>query len=145
MIKSSDIITKLKTLTPDTLPFVGGAAAFAAAVDQLKVSGSAFVMPSQHIPTADRGLTGVISQKVSQKFMVMLGFTRAGATGADRVNLIEDTEQAVIGELLGWQPEGIVKPVTYAGGKLVGINVQQGIIFWGSEFTADYYLREGIS
>lgn len=143
MIKSSEVIAKLAPLKTDgTLRFVGGSADFNASVDQLKVSPSAFVMPSGKRPGPDEMITGVTHQRVSQQFTVMLGFNRAGATGADKLDEIEDVEAAVIDELLGWQPEGVVHPVIYAGGRLVGINIQKGIIFWGSDFTAGYYLRK---
>ncbi len=123
------------------LRFVGGAGALVGAMDQLKASPSAFVIPSSDSPSINTAGTSIVRQRVMFQWTVMLGFSNAGAAGASQLDAIETVRAAVMDQLIGWMPDGADAATEYAGGKIAALNLEQGIIFWGSEFRAPFYVR----
>lgn len=142
MIATADIKAKIKTdLTPNILRSVGGTAELLAAIDQLKASPSAFVMPAANRAGGNTAAASVVRQRITQQFSVIFGFTNAGATGETRINDIEIIEAALIETLVGWQPPNAANVLEYVGGKVISFDADKQVIFWGSDFVCPAYVR----
>jgi hypothetical protein len=142
MIDAGGIRDRLLSLKGDMLKFVGLAGDFASAADQVKSSPAAFVLPSSRRPGPNTAATQFVSQRVTMQFTVAIMLTRIGPSGGDQLNAVQEVEDAIIDTIVGWQPEGFMSPFVYRGGRMLGIDLDQGIIFWGSDFAADYLLRK---
>jgi hypothetical protein len=142
MIDAGGIRDRLLALKGDTLKFVGLAADFASAADQVKTTPAAFVLPSSNRPGANTAATQFVSQRVTRQFTIVLMFARVGAAGGDQLNAVQAVEDAVVDQMVGWQPDGFMAPFVYRGGRMLGIDLDAGLIFWGSDFAADYLLRK---
>lgn len=143
MISTTDIIDVLKqTLHPDPFKAIEGASDLLEALDQLKASPSAFVLPSAKRSGPDRALTGVISQIVTVQVSIVIAFSRVGTSKAARGDGLMGMEEALIDCMVGWRPDGFSNPFTYGGGRLLGLGRDQGAMFWGSDFVAAYHLRK---
>lgn len=142
MISLDDVIARLKAeLVPGTLKAVGGAAELAAAMDQLKSSPEAFILPSVDRPSADTAGTMEVRQRVTQQFSVVVGFKNIGPKGDAQLNKIDAVRREVMRTLIGWVPDHSQLPINYAGGRMVAADFDQGVMFWGCEFSGTYYIR----
>lgn len=144
MISIAEVKTKLKTdlvAGSKALRSVGGTADLLSALDQLKASNMAFVMPAAKRASVNMTGSVVVSQKVMEQISVIVGFTNAGPTGDAHTDDIETIDAALIGCLVGWQPTGAQGPFEYVGGKVVGFDANKQTIFWGADFRAPSYVR----
>jgi hypothetical protein len=142
MIDAAGIVERLQLLKGNALKFIGQASDFASAADQMKASPSAFVLPSARRPGANTAGTEVVSQRVAIQFTIVTMFARVGPSGGDQLNAIQSVEDAIVDRMVGWEPEGLWSPFIYGGGRMLGIDMDKGTIFWGSDFVASYLLRK---
>lgn len=142
MISLDDVIARLRgVLVPGTLKSVEGAAELPAAMEQLKASPSAFVIPLTDQPGPDTAATMIVRQRVVQQFAVMIGFKNIGPQGEKQLNQIDAVRREVMRTLIGWLPPGSQMPINYAGGGMTVADFDQGVMFWGSKFNGTYYIR----
>ncbi|WP_142850989.1 hypothetical protein [Telmatospirillum sp. J64-1] len=95
------------------------------------------------IPISDRAegnsLVGKVRQRVTYRFGVVLAHGIENDRAGGRTTLeMEALEKAVIGHLLGWQPNEDMEEVLYAGARTVAF--QAGLVWRLLEFTTASYV-----
>ena len=144
MIALADVQTRLAAaLVPDTLKGVDLLGELPGALDQMKGSPWAFVMPSQDRAGPDTMGTVEVRQRVVQQFAVLICFFGIGNLAAAQLSNIDTIRAAVRAQLVGWlpNPSDSGDPITYLGGKIVVADFDRSLIIWGEEFAGIYYVR----
>jgi hypothetical protein len=142
MIALTDVIARLQSeLVPGTFKAVSGAGELQAAADQLKASPSAFVLPSQDRAGPDTAGTQLVRQRVVQQISVVIGLSNLGPKGDRQFDALDELRKCLMRTLIGWTPEGSIEPLNYAGGRMLIMDFELGLLFWGCEFSGAYYVR----
>ncbi len=143
MISLADVQTRLTALIPNTLKGVDLLGELPAALDQLKGSPWAFVMPSQDRAGPDTAGTMEVRQRVVQQFAVLICFFGVGNLASAQLSSIDTIRAAVRGQLIGWLPNPSESgdPVSYIGGRITVADLDRSLIIWGEEFAGSYYVR----
>lgn len=133
------IIDQLKTEVT-TLKRVSGAAGMAEAVEDLKQTPAAFVVPASERPSGNSTGTIVVSQNNIVRFGVVIATQnlrdpRGEKAQADLVAL----RTAIMTELHGWQPNADFDPIEYGGGNLLKLDNQ--VLWWQDNFVTSHLLR----
>lgn len=133
------IIDQLKTEVT-TLKRVSGAAGMAEAVEDLKQTPAAFVVPASERPSGNNTGTMVVSQNNIVRFGVVIATQnlrdpRGEKAQADLVAL----RGAIMTALHGWQPNADFDPIEYGGGNLLKLDNQ--VLWWQDNFVTSHLLR----
>ncbi len=145
MTKSADIAARVGAADGNPFRAVGTASDFQAALDQLKATPALFALPSAKLAGEDGGMTGQTRQHVAAKFSLVIAVGNVGPAGGNQLDTIEDLEEWLIDVMVGWQPADMTEPFLYAGGQMVGVDVDKGVMFWGCDFASGFFLRKGTS
>lgn len=104
---------------------IAGAAEFGYAWGNSIKKEVAFVIPLGDSPTANNQDVG-INQKIIERFAIVVVLdndtTDKGKTGVIAYDLIDDIRAEIFSAILGWQVSGAEDVISYAGGRLLGIN-----------------------
>lgn len=137
----AEIIARLTAQAP-TLKMVAGAAEFAVlrTAPPKERQPAAYVIPIADQAGANKLVNGV-RQQVTTRFGVVLALGNLGdARGEAASKAIETTRAAVRAVLLGWSPTADDDPITFAQGRMIGIN--DGVVWWQDEFTTGNTLSQ---
>jgi len=118
---------------------IAGAAEFAVATQQgMLQKEAAFVVQLDEVVT-ENNVDGGISQIITERFGVITmldnALSQKDKTGLTAYDTLFSVRKDLFKALLGWQMDGFESLVTYAGGKVVGINRAQ--LWYQFEFAAD--------
>ena len=133
-------ITRLGELKPTTLTQVAGLLALNSLVrPPIDKMPAAYVLPGDRRYGLVNGLVNAVRQLGSQAVTIILLVGSRSPVGDDVFNPIGDLESAVIGKLLGWQPDAEFGPLLYAAGRL--IDVQSLFFTYQMTFSRDHTVR----
>lgn len=119
---------------------VGIAADLAAARRELKLEPAAFLIPVLERASAN-SLENGVSQFVLQRFGVVLAVRNLRDAAAEHAQEeLAPVRDALFAALIGWAPDAERDPVTYAGGRLIGLTDR--VLWWQDSFDTSYYLRK---
>lgn len=130
----SAIVARLKAECP-VLRDVGGAASLDAVEDQLAAVPAAYVIPLAERPT-EPPTAAQFSQLVDVAVGVVYVVSNASASGERDISELVSVRRAAFGALLGWQPEGCLQGLAYAGGRLVRLS--DNLLWWQDDFVTNY-------
>lgn len=117
---------------------VAGAADFANARREAVRTPSAYVIPRGDVPRPNELQGNSVSQLVVERFAVILAVENARDTRGDAVNAtLEAIRNPTIKSLLNFVPAVGYAPITYAGGKMLMLDVS--IMWWQIEFLTSVY------
>lgn len=137
----AEIIARLTAQAP-TFKTVAGAAEFAALKNgpPKERQPAAYVIPIADQAGANKLVNGV-RQQVASRFGVVLALGNLGdPRGEAASKAIETTRAAVRAALIGWSPTAGDDPVTFAQGRMIGI--QDGVVWWQDEFITGNTLSQ---
>jgi hypothetical protein len=137
MIFQDAIVTRLTAQVGTRLKGVGKTSSLIDALGKFTGGPRAFVLPAARRPSPNDTGTQVVRQRVVETYTVLLAFSRRG----ELFDAMGETSDAVIAALLGWQPEGATGVFEYAGGGMLPVDLNEGVIFWGDNFAINSQLR----
>ncbi|WP_336958749.1 phage tail terminator protein [Sphingobium aquiterrae] len=97
-----------------------------------------FVVPTNESAAPNR-MTGVVDQKITVGFTIMLAIAAGRSTGAISEALKTEGDR-IKAAIVGWKHPGATGPTEYAGGQLVSTDAR--VIAWAFRFTCSYHLRK---
>lgn len=117
---------------------VAGAADFANARRDAVRTPSAYVIPRGDLPKPNELLGNSVSQLVVERFAVILAVNNARDQRGDAVNAsLEAIRDPTLKALLNFVPATGYNPITYAGGKMLMLDVS--VMWWQLEFLTGIY------
>jgi hypothetical protein len=142
LISADDIIGALKNgYAGGTLNDVLGAGAMPEAYDQVRVTKTAFVMPPGERAISNDAGTGVIRQKSTVEFLILVVFKNIGPTGADQTREIDLTREGVKGALLGLLIADMTDPIQLVSAGVIDVSTAKGALLYGLAFSTGYHIR----
>lgn len=144
MFDVSPVITRLKTeLVPGTLGSVDEFDNLEDAVAQLKSNKPcAFVGFTGEGGGEGRGGTGVTMQKITYRFLVLLGIQGAGIKNMAKGRDMETVRDLVKHKLMGWLPAGAETPIVLVSSRVYLKDLDRSLLFLGCEFQTTYHVRK---
>lgn len=132
-----NLLAALSTAGVKDFNKVAGAANFAAVKEDLKNQPAAYVIPMADRASPNKLGSGAISQRVTERFAVVMALDNKRDTRGDAVNAALEAKRAkVIDALIGVMPSAAYDPVEYQGGQLLALDVTT--TYWQLEFTTAY-------
>jgi len=115
-----------------------GAAELAMALEYTLKKECAFVVQLSETASSNN-LDNSISQKITERFGVIValdnGSSEKGKTGLIAYDKLFDIRAQIFKAILGWSMDGTEGPISYAGGKIAGIN--RSYLWYQFEFVVD--------
>ena len=134
------VITQIKS-NDTTFKLVGGSADIPSAGQKIKVFPAAMVIPLADRAAPNTLAGGAISQRVSERFGVMLAVRNVSdAVGLASLTDLEVMRKCVKKLILGWAPSDALDPVTYVGGNLIKLD-DDAVLWWLETFETSYLER----
>lgn len=134
------IAATVARLTGSPFRIVSGVADVPEAEEDVKVTPSAFVMPSGDKAGPNQLGGGALQQDVQPAIMVILAVSRKGAASRAALDPLKAYREAVMDKLLNWSPLADYAPYEFGGGGWV--RVGKSILLWQDTFTTEYLLRK---
>jgi hypothetical protein len=132
----SATITRLGEISPAQLTHVAGLLSLSSLtrppVDKMP---AAYVLPAGATYGAN-GVLNAVRQAGRESVTVLLMVKSKAPEGADVFNPIEAPRDAVLAQLLGWQPDDAFGPVLYQAGRL--LDVQPLYFIYQMSFARDH-------
>ncbi len=139
LFDASLIVARLRDQV-SALRKVEGAAEFAAAEPDLKLTPAAFVIELANRTAPSRTGTEVVSQVNEIRFGVVMAVQNLRDVRGDAAKAtLNPLRESVMTALLGWVPEPEYDPCEYGGGRLVQIANQ--VLWWQEEYVTRFLLR----
>lgn len=133
------IITRVKSQVT-SLKLMGGAADFTSAVDGVKQTPSAFVLPNSERASGSSTGTMVTSQFNTARFAVVTAVQNLRDPRGEKAQAdLLPIRTAIMTALHGWQPHADYDPIEFGGGRLLQLNDQ--VLWWQDEFLTSHFLR----
>jgi len=133
------IIARLKGQVA-ALKLVSGAADLARAIESLKQHPAAFVLPIAERAEPNALAAMAVSQRNETRFAVVLAVQNLrDARGETAHTDLRTLRTAVLGALLGWQPDADFDPCEFAGGALRPFDDQ--VLWWQDDYVTRAFLR----
>lgn len=144
MFDVTPVIERLRTqLVPATLASVGEFDDINDAIEQLKSNKlCAFVGFTGEGGGEGRGGTGVTMQKITYRFLVLLGIQGAGIKNMAKGRDMETARDLVKHKLMGWMPAGAETPIVLVSSRVYLKDLERSLLFFGSEFQTTYHVRK---
>lgn len=134
-----DLLKALTTLSVKDFNKVSGAADFASAQEDLKITPAAYVIPLADTAQPNRLQFSGIEQHVTERFAVVLAVKNARDVRGDAVNVaLETLRDKTINAVIGFVPDTGYEPAEYGGGRLLMLDV--AVTWWQLEFITGYRL-----
>ena len=142
-MKIGPIVLRLRLCNTRFTNYIAGAAELSYALQGSLQKEMAFVIQLSETVEPNK-LDSGISQIVTERFGIIVALDNSqeqkDKTGLTAYDQLYEVRQELFGALLGWQMEGMDSLVSYAGGKVLGINRAQ---FWYQfEFEADFRIMD---
>jgi hypothetical protein len=142
-MKIGPIVLRLRLANTRFSNYIAGAAELSLALQGTLQKEMAFVIQLSETVDSNK-LDSGISQKVTERFGIVVALdnssTQKDKTGLTAYDQLFEVRNELFGALLGWQMEDMDSLVSYAGGKILGINRAQ---FWYQfEFEADFRIMD---
>ena len=120
--------------------YIFGAAELAMALEYTLKKESAFVIPLSET-TKSNNMDNGINQRITERFAIVVALDN-GSSDRDKVGLaayddLDDVRAEIFSAILGWQIPGAESIISYAGGRIAGIN--RAYLWYQFEF--DYETR----
>jgi hypothetical protein len=113
------------------------------AVDKLKSNKPcAFVMFTGEGGGEAQGGSGATTQKITYRFMVLLGAAGAGFAQLTKGGALEETRDAIKDALMGFMPAGAASPIVLVSCRPMLRDEDARLLFLNSEFQTTYYIRK---
>lgn len=142
MIDLDDIQARLTATAAPPLKLVASVASSPAAQGQARgvpQSPAAFVLLTSEDADPSRYATGAHAQRTRSRFGVLQAVRElSDAKGGAGMTTLQTVRTAVIGALIGWQPESVDEPIDFVRGQLV--DLQDGVLWWLDEFGTSFDL-----
>lgn len=130
----SIVVARLKAACA-VLRDVGGAAGLDAVDESLAAVPAAYAIPLAERPT-EPPTAAQFSQLVDAAVGIVFVVTGAAAAGEDDISELVTVRRAAFAALLGWQPEGCLQGLAFAGGRLVKLS--DNLLYWQDDFVTNY-------
>jgi len=142
-MKIGPIVLRLRLCDTRFTNYIAGAAELSYALQGSLQKEMAFVIQLSETVEPNK-LDSGISQIITERFGVIVALDNSqeqkDKTGLTAYDQLYEVRQELFEALLGWQMEGMDSLVSYAGGKVLGINRAQ---FWYQfEFEADFRITD---
>jgi hypothetical protein len=140
-MNAPELIDRLKSQCP-ALKHVAGAADFATAEKLVRHQlPAAFVIPLVEEATPNAYATMAVSQRVTQRFGVILAVSNLRDLGGEAaINDLTNLRPSVLTALLGWQPDAGSDLVEFAGGRLLTLSEQ--VLWWQDDYRSAITIRK---
>ena len=137
------MIVKLREeLVPDALAGVEPCDDINDAIALLKNNkASSFVSFTSEGASPNTAGTGITSQRVEYRFLVILGVAGAGLKNLAKGAGMEGLRDQVRDTLVGWTPQDAVEPIILRSSRVLLKDLDAALLFFGIEFSTAYYLR----
>lgn len=133
------VIERLREQVSD-LRQVAGAAALAAAQEDLRSTPAAYVIPLAEQAARNALIGGAHSQQIAVHFGVVLAARQLrDARGQAGHEELERLRSAVKDALIGWAPDEDHDPIEIVRGQLLALT--DAILWWQDEYLTGYYER----
>lgn len=136
MIAQTPIVAQLRKAG---FASVEGVLEFSALKEPPRLSPALFVAPEREDPQPNRMATGVIDQKVIERFAVavVIKAARSGAVVSDELH---DVTRRISEAIAGWVHPEAGAPCELAGGRLASVDGQH--VTWVVSFTTSRHFRK---
>lgn len=138
------IVARLQEeMSSNDLGFVGTADTIEDASKQLKNNKvCAFVMFTGEGGGEAQGGSGAVTQRITYRFMVLIGVAGAGFKNMAKGVTVEDMRDRIKDVLMGWTPPGAASPIVLVSSRLMLKDEEQALLFINSEFQTSYFIRK---
>lgn len=114
---------------------VAGAADLIAAMDDMKQSPAAYVVPVTDDATPNSLASMAVAQRVTARFGVVIGEKNLRDARGQAANKgLRVLRLAVGGQLHGWRPSDDYDVLEYAGGRLLRMDVEHQVLWWQDNY-----------
>ena len=143
MIEAADIIAALKVdHAGSTLKAVEGAMSMPQALDKVRTSPTAFVLPPYERALDEDAGTAVLRQKVNVELIVLVVWASiAGAGGSDVSSQPDQVRDGIKNALLGKELGGMTVPIALVSAGPLDFDFEKGTLLYQLIFTTGYTLR----
>ncbi len=140
LLDAEAIIERLQAAAPGFRAF-NGAAELAAALENLKLSPAAFVIPLGDQVGANILATESVEQQVTTRFGVVIAVQNLkDTTGRQAAKDLRQLRLAVLGALLRWTPDAAqYSPFEWAAGRL--ILLRDRVLYWQDDYRTSSHVR----
>jgi hypothetical protein len=124
---------------------VKGAADLASVMKQGQWTSVAYAVPTGRSAESSPVMTGVVSQRLTEKFCVAFWARDVSdPTGDAALDAVDTITQLLVAKLQGWSPASGYAPLEYVSGKLLMFSATAGAL-WADEFKTTSVTRQPTS
>lgn len=103
---------------------------------------NAFVMFTSEGGGEAQGGSGAVTQRITYRFMVLLGIQAAGTKNMAKGLEMEALRDQVKDVLMGFTPEGAETPCVLVSSRVLLKDEEKALLFINCEFQTTYYIRK---